>query len=161
MLLFHGSNVGVEKPRILESDRRLDFGTGFYLTSDYDQAKRWAHLTTIRRAEGEELISIFEFDKNMLSSLKILKFTEATVEWLKFVSNNRNNQSYHSDYDIVIGPVADDRTMPVIRRYFSGVYTEEETIKRLLPQKLKNQYAFCTEEAIKTLVLRGVEKSGK
>lgn len=89
MILYHGSNIVVEKPKILQPDRRLDFGTGFYLTSSYEQAE-------------------------ILSSLKVLHFEGASVEWLKFVANNRNIESFADDSDIVIGPVANDRTMPVI-----------------------------------------------
>ena len=73
--------------------------------------------------------------------------------WLKFVANNRNVENFTNDSDIVIGPVANDRTMPVIKLYFSGIYDEDETIKRLLPQKLKDQYAFKTEKALKALIL--------
>ena len=65
---------------------------------------------------------------------------------------NRTNQVIsHDDYDIVIGPVANDRTMPVISLYFAGIYDIEETIKRLMPQKLCDQYAFRTGKAIKKL----------
>lgn len=154
MVLYHGSNVVVEKPKILQSDRRLDFGTGFYLTSSYEQAERWAFLTAKRRGEGKQIITVYDFNEEILSSLKVLRFDKPSVEWLKFVSNNRNVNDFLDESDIVIGPVADDRTMPVIKLYFSGIYDEAETIKRLLPQKLKDQYAFKSENAIKALVLR-------
>lgn len=151
MKLYHGSNVAVEKPKILQSDRRLDFGTGFYLTSDYEQAERWAFLTAKRRGEGKQIITVYDFDEDILHFLRIMKFNEASVEWLKFVSNNRNIKDFKDNFDIVIGPVANDRTMPVIKLYFAGIYDEAETIKRLLPQKLKDQYAFKSEKALKAL----------
>ncbi len=53
MLLYHGSNIQVSNPQIIESDRRLDFGKGFYLTSSYEQAKHWADLTVKRRGNGK------------------------------------------------------------------------------------------------------------
>lgn len=90
------------------------------------------------------------------SSLKVLRFEGATAEWLKFVSNNRNVMNFIDNSDVVIGPVANDRTMPVIKLYFSGIYDEAETIKRLLPQKLKDQYAFKSEKALKALTLSEV-----
>lgn len=152
MLLYHGSNIEVSKPQILESDRRLDFGKGFYLTSSFEQAKRWAELTVKRRGSGKETVSVFEFDENSVSDLKILHFTQAQKEWLEYVTMNRKNQTISNDnYDIVIGPVANDRTIPVISLYFSGIYDIEETIKRLMPQKLCDQYTFRTEMAIKKL----------
>lgn len=152
MLLYHGSNIEVSKPQILESDRRLDFGKGFYLTSSYEQAKRLAELTVKRRGTGKESVSVFKFDDTSVSDLKILHFTQAQKEWLEYVTMNRKNQTISNyDYDIVIGPVANDKTMPVISLYFSGIYDIEETIKRLMPQKLCDQYTFRTEKAIKKL----------
>ena len=152
MLLYHGSNIQVSNPQIIESDRRLDFGKGFYLTSSYEQAKRWAELTVKRRGTGKEAVSVFEFDDTFVSDLKILRFTQAQKEWLEYVTLNRKNQEIpNDDYDIVIGPVANDRIMPVISLYFSGIYDIEETIKRLMPQKLCDQYTFRTEKAIKKL----------
>lgn len=151
MKLYHGSNVEVRNPKILESDRKLDFGTGFYLTSSYEQAEKWAILTAKRRGEGRPIISVFEYEDNKSSELNILKFENADIEWLRFVSGNRNNQSTKNDYDIIIGPVANDKTMPVISLYFTGVYSEEDTIKRLLPQKLQDQFVFKTEKSLKQL----------
>lgn len=152
MLLYHGSNVEVSKPQILESDRCLDFGKGFYLTSSFEQAKRWAELTVKRRGSEKGTVSVFEFDENSVSDLKILHFTQAQKEWLEYVTMNRKNQTIsNDDYDIVIGPVANDRTMPVISLYFAEIYDIEETIKRLMPQKLCDQYTFRTEKAIKKL----------
>lgn len=152
MLLYHGSNVEVSNPQILESDRRLDFGKGFYLTSSYEQAKRWAELTVKRRETGKAIVSVFVFDDASVSDLKLLHFTQSQKEWLEYVALNRKNQVIpNDDYDIVIGPVANDRTMPVISMYFAGIYDIEETIKRLMPQKLCDQYTFRTENAIKKL----------
>ena len=62
MILYHGSNIEVQNPRIMETKRLLDFGRGFYLTSDFEQAKKWAVRTTNRREEGEALISVFEIE---------------------------------------------------------------------------------------------------
>lgn len=156
MILYHGSNIVVENPKILQSDRKLDFGTGFYLTSSYEQAERWAVLTVKRRGEGKPIVTTYNFDKEELSSMKVRYFDSANAEWLKFVASNRNLRNFSDDSDIVIGPVANDKTMPVIKLYFSGIYDEDETIKRLLPQKLKDQYVFKSEKALKTLTLSEV-----
>lgn len=151
MKLYHGSNVAVEKPRLLRSDRRLDFGVGFYLTSSLEQARRWAVLTTRRRETGSPLVSVFDFDEQMAKSLNVLEFSEASEEWLEFVGENRSGKPERGGFNIVIGPVADDKTMPVLRFFFADMYTVEETIRRLLPQKLTDQYAFKTWAALDTL----------
>lgn len=149
MLLYHGSNVTVEKPNIIQSERTLDFGTGFYLTTDFEQAKRWAILTTSRKKEGIPTVNVFEIEDKV--NLKVLKFNGPDKEWLEFVTNNRKNKNYKNDYDLIIGPVANDNTMPVINLYVNDVYNEKEALKRLLPQKLKDQVVFKNTKALKYL----------
>lgn len=114
MKLYHGSDVAVEKPKILQVDRRLDFGTGFYLTSSYEQAEKWAILTAKRRGTSHKVVTVFEADEQKMNLLNMLRFSKPTEEWLKFVANNRNVPDFRDLSDIVIGPVANDRTMPVI-----------------------------------------------
>ena len=118
MKLYHGSNDEIKNPKILESDRKLDFGTGFYLTTSYEQAEKWAVLTAKRRNYGKPFISVFEYDEEGSNELSVLKFQNADEKWLRFVSANRKNLSVKNDYDVVIGPVANDRTMPVISFFF-------------------------------------------
>ena len=156
MKLYHGSNVAVQKPQILTSDRKLDFGTGFYLASSLEQAERWAELTTERRKTGTPTISVYEFDETKLDELKILKFEKANKKWLDFVVANRDNTIDDHKWDMVVGPVANDRTMPVIRLLIAKVYTATETLRRLLPQKLHDQYTFKTQTALQFLKFQEV-----
>lgn len=154
MRLYHGSNTAVEKPRIIVSNRTLDFGVGFYLTSDYDQAAKWAKSTTLRRGSGVPTVTVFEFDDTS-NNLNFLKFKTANHDWLKFITSNRTNSSLelNDKYDVIVGPVANDNTMPVINLYLSGDYDENYALKKLLTQKLKDQYTFKTDSAIKKLHL--------
>lgn len=151
MRLYHGSYMTVNTPKILQADRKLDFGTGFYLTSSYEQAERWVILKAQRYEGNSPVISVFETDDNIFSCLKILKFEKADASWLRFVSANRKGLDTDNSFDVIIGPVANDKTMPVISLYFSGLYDEDEAIRRLLPQKLKDQYAFKTEKSLAAL----------
>ena len=64
MLLYHGSNLIIQEPKILKSNRTLDFGNGFYLTSDLNQAKKWSNLVYRRTMQGKPYVSIFDFDIN-------------------------------------------------------------------------------------------------
>ncbi|MBO5923676.1 MAG: DUF3990 domain-containing protein, partial [Lentisphaeria bacterium] len=105
MKLYHGSNMAVQNPQILAADRKLDFGTGFYLTSSLEQAERWAELTAERRGTGTPTISVYEFDETMSGNLKILKFEKANKKWLDFVVANRDNTVDDHKWDMVIGPV--------------------------------------------------------
>lgn len=156
MRLYHGSNAEVRNPQIIKSNRALDFGKGFYLTSDLEQAITWARNTTKRRKTGVPTVSVFEYNED--NDLKILIYKEANIEWLKFVSSNRRNEFIDNEYDIIIGPVANDNTMPVINLYFSGVYDEEEALRRLLPQKLKDQVVFKSDKSLKFLEFVEVDR---
>ena len=155
MILYHGSNISVEKPRILKRLRALDFGGGFYLTFSEEQAGRWARTVTRRRREGSPIINLYEFDLVGTNDLEVMKFTTANEEWLDFVVRNRKEIPPENQYDLVIGPVANDATLPVIDDYMDGKYTQEEAVKRLLPQKLTDQYAFLTVEALSILEFKG------
>lgn len=158
MRLYHGSNIEVKVPKLLPHVRALDFGSGFYLTSSLEQASRWSQLKVKRQKDGKPIVSVFEIDEAKLSDLSVLSFNNANAEWLKFISSHRNLEPIQGDWDVVVGPVADDNTMPVLNLYFKGSYNEEEALKRLLPKKLKDQYALKTEKALSLLVLKEVIK---
>lgn len=154
MFLYHGSNMVVSNPQILVSDRRLDFGEGFYLTSSLEQAERWAQLTTERRGVGQPTLNVYTFDESALSTLNVLRFVKANKKWLDYVVANRENRLGVQKWDLVIGPVANDRTMPVIRLFLAKVYTAAETLRRLLPQNLHDQYTFKTSTALEHLMYK-------
>lgn len=151
MILYHGSNIEVREPQLLKIQRELDFGKGFYTTSDLAQASNWAQRTAKRRGSGQPVVSVYEIDDASFDSLKVLRFDSANVAWLRYVAANRKGIAPSEDWDIVIGPVANDQTMPTITLFLDGFYDEEETIKRLLPQNLKDQYTFKTARAIALL----------
>ena len=131
--------------------RALDFGKAFYLTSDFEQAAKWARTSVLRRGDGVATVSSFELDESRLSALNVLRFDAPNADWLRFVTRNRAEQIDDSGYDIVAGPLANDNTMPVLNLYFKGAYSEEEALKRLLPQRLRDQYAMKTENALACL----------
>ncbi|MBQ7417789.1 MAG: DUF3990 domain-containing protein [Acidaminococcaceae bacterium] len=156
MILYHGSNVEVREPKLLKVQRDLDFGKGFYTTSDMGQASRWAKRTAARLRQKNAFVSVYEIDDELMRSLKILCFEQPDVEWLRFVVANRKGVMLTEKWDLICGPVANDQTAPVIDLFLDGMYDEDEAIKRLLPQKLKDQYTFKTETAIKMLYCREV-----
>lgn len=149
--LYHGSNILVKEPHIIPSLKALDFGEGFYLTTSFEQATRWAKLVAERREVGEPIVSVYNFDDESLDSLKVLRFEKASIKWLNFVLANRTNTQNNVRYDVVIGPVADDKTMPTLNYFLKGTYTANETIKRLLTFKLQDQYVLKNERALSLL----------
>ena len=157
MYLYHGSYVEVREPRIPERLRALDFGAGFYTTSSREQAIKWSKVVAKRRQSGSPCICTFFLDEAALGGLRVLKFDSPSGEWLDFVVANRKGLPLPDSYDLVIGPVANGSTLPVIDDYVDGRYTKEEAVARLLPQKLTDQYAFLTEKALAVLEFRESE----
>lgn len=151
MKIYHGSNQIVIRPNLLSGRKFLDFGGGFYATSDFSQAASWAVSKTSRIKSGRPTVNVYELDDFALANLKVLKFDEPNKEWLEFVVANRKGLIPRPDYDIVAGPIANDSTLFVINNYISGVIDEYTALSLLLPQKLKDQYAFLSERALNCL----------
>lgn len=156
MILYHGSNIAVTLPRLLEKQRDLDFGKGFYTTGYLEQAVKWANRCVAVRKTGKAIVSCYEVDDEIFQSLKVLRFSKPDFPWLDYVAANRTGKSKTEEWDVVYGPVANDQTFPTILFYLEGYFDAETTIKNLLPQKLKDQYAFKTEKAIAMLKLKEV-----
>jgi hypothetical protein len=151
IILYHGSNMEVVNPQILSKLRALDFGAGFYLTSSKEQALRWAKTVTKRRKTGSPTLNIYEFDEKEYMDLSVLRFDAPNGEWLDFVVANRKDLAQGHSYDLVIGPVANDSTLPVIDDYMDGRYTKQQAVERLMPQNLTDQYAFLTKKSLMEL----------
>ena len=155
MILYHGSNLEIRKPRLLKLQRPTDFGNGFYLTSDLEQTSHWALRVTKRRKEGIATVSVFDVDDVGWNHLRIRSF-DKDVEWLEYVFANRNQLNAQDDWNVVWGPVADDQTMTTLGLYLSGRIKAHMAIEMLLPQKLKDQYCFKSEAALNCLHFKEV-----
>ncbi|GAA0179034.1 DUF3990 domain-containing protein [Clostridium sediminicola] len=149
MNIYHGSDVVVKKPKILQSNRLLDFGIGFYTTSNKEQATRWAEKVSLRNNTGEKFLSIYNFDiENAKKELNIIEFTQPDEKWLEFITANRRGKEILEEYDIIIGPVADDNVYLTVKLFETGVLEKEEALKRLKVEKLFNQILFHTNRAL-------------
>jgi hypothetical protein len=95
MLLYHGSNVIVEKPHLVEQTRGLDFGPGFYLTTSEEQASRFSMIVFNRRKTGSGIVNTYEFDiVTAEKTLRVHRFDNAHVEWLRFVRADEVKKAY-------------------------------------------------------------------
>lgn len=151
MILYHGSNVVVEQPKLIEQNRFLDFGYGFYTTTNKEQAENFAGKVIVRRG-GRPIVNVYEFDENAQTDLlKIKRFSAPDEEWLDFVSAHRNGTYDGERYDIIIGAVADDDVYRTLQVYTSGLLTKEQALEALKVKKLFNQYVFATKEALERL----------
>ena len=124
MIVFHGSNLEVKNPRLIPSKRLLDFGAGFYLTSDFEQAKKWAIRTTNNRGNGFSTVSVYSFDMPQLESLHLLRFHQADKDWLRYIAANRTGTIQADAYDVVFGPVANDQAIRTVNNYLKGYFSE-------------------------------------
>lgn len=181
MILYHGSYTTVANPDLRKSAAGKDFGAGFYLTSDHEQAKAFIRTSTLKAIRTKTIspdhnkgaVSVFEFDET--APVAIFRFETTSAEWLRFISANRRPEIFSSEalhdiqarfagYDIIIGKIADDATNRTITAYLSGAFgdinSEEaiaDTIKRLQPERLNDQFCFFTEKSIEALSFKEVE----
>ena len=149
MILYHGSTALVETPEIREGGTFLDFGTGFYTTTSYEQAERWARIKMRRENKQVGYVAAYDFNYEAAQEDTIIrKFDAADMEWLLFVVNNRRGLPFSEPTDMHIGPVADDNVYQSIRFFETGIYDAEETVKRLKTEVLKDQWTFHTEKIL-------------
>jgi hypothetical protein len=153
MKLYHGTNVDFDVIDLTKSNKYKDFGQGFYLTDIRSQAEELAAKKS-RLFGGYPVIQEYEFDESLLSSaeLKVLKFDKPSTEWAEFIFKNRNrDNNFTHDYDIVIGPIANDGVAYLLGRYEEGTLTIEELSDKLDFKKLNSQYFFGTDKSLKYL----------
>lgn len=154
--LYHGSNVKIDVPDLAHSKPFKDFGRGFYLSADKQQAwdMAWQKVSQIR--EGKAEITEFLFDESVMSSadLKVLSYPDYREEWALFVLANRDRNGMHPihDYDIVYGPIADDGVTYQLRRYEGGLISLTQLVEELKYAKgITFQYYFGTQKALQQL----------
>lgn len=151
MILYHGSNVVVEQPKLIEQNRFLDFGYGFYTTTNREQAENFAQKVTIRRG-GKPIVNVYEIDENVqMNLLNIKRFYAPDEEWLDFVSAHRNGTYDGEQYDLIIGAVANDDVYRTLQVYSTGLLTKVQALEILKVKRLFNQYVFATVEALELL----------
>lgn len=157
MILYHGSNIKVSVPDLSVSKPFKDFGKGFYLSDNYEQALDMAAQKVKQIRKGEPIVSEFQLDESWLHSdeLDIKIFSDYSEEWAHFVLDNRDKnlpQPVHQ-YDIVYGPIADDGVTFQLRRYQGGVISLARLVEELIYAKgITFQYYFGTERALQKLI---------
>ena len=151
MICYHGSDTIVDAPKILEANRPLDFGSGFYVTTSKQQARSWAIKVAYRNNVNYRCINQYELDiERAKAELTLIGFEKADEKWLDFICNNRNGKPT-GEYDIVIGPVADDRVYRVVVEYENGDIDRENALKQLKTESLCDQILFHTVKSLEFL----------
>lgn len=151
MKLYHGSLEIVHKPEIRKANRTLDYGSGFYTTTSYEQAEAWVRRRMDEAKQNKGYVNVYDIPETLPTSFRQLIFQSPTEEWVDFVMRNRTERGFVHDYDIVYGPVANDRVYAAFALFEGGLLNKQDLIKELKAYKLVDQYLFHTERAIKTL----------
>ena len=146
--VYHGSIDEVVNPEIRQPNRSLDYGSGFYTTTSYEQAKRWVERRMKDKGVAIGYVNIYEFDEKIVKNMKSLFFEKPTEEWVSFVMRNRTERNFIHDYDVVYGPVADDSVYTQFALYEGGIISLPTLIHELKTYKLVDQYLFHTEKSL-------------
>lgn len=150
--LYHGGSHIIETPEIRNPERTLDFGKGFYTTTSYKQAENLVKNRIDRMKWERGYVNSYLFDlESAKEVLNIRHFDSPTEEWVDFVLQNRIVDGFSHNYDIVIGPVADDNVYRQFALFENGVISKQSLISELMTYKLVDQYLFHTEKALNHL----------
>lgn len=155
MILYHGSILEVREPKILHSEIGRDFGFAFYTTDIQAQAERWAVRKAMieNRRPGRHctpIVSVYEWHAD-LTEMKCQKFCDALMDWLELVVRCRSDPDFSHGYDIVEGKIANDNVGETVSFVMQGIMRKEDAVERLRFEKINNQIAFCTKNALETL----------
>lgn len=154
MILYHGSYLEISKPELKFSRENVDFGRGFYTTPIYEQAVKWCGKFKRRGKNG--IVSRYQFDMENKEKWRVLEFETYSEEWLDFILNCRSGKDI-TDYDVVIGGVANDKVFNTIELFFDGLIDKKEAINRLRYEKPNLQICFRSEKVIEALKFEGSE----
>ncbi len=153
LVVYHGTCSEFEKVDLSKSHNRRDFGKGFYTTILQSQSKEWAYRLSLREKKNDYYVYEFVFEE--VPALNVKRFDRLNEEWLEFIKINRSKGGLQHDYDVVIGPVADDNTMETVQLYMANILTATEAVERLRYNNVNNQVSFHTEKALQYLKLVG------
>lgn len=151
MTVYHGSTEIIKNPDVLHSYRPLDFGKGFYVTSNKEQAKVWAKRKGVILESKKSIVNIFEMNENF-SFLQCKNFGEDLSEWIDFVCHCRDGGRDYEKYDLIFGKVANDKVFRVVDMYHNGLWDKERAIKEIKAYPDYGQIAFITQKAINQLL---------
>ncbi|MDR1667932.1 MAG: DUF3990 domain-containing protein [Bacteroidales bacterium] len=168
MKVYHGSNILIMEIDLSKGEPQRDFGRGFYVTKYLSQAEFWAFRKGIRAHSGG-VITAFEFNENAYTNKKfnVLHFDAYNDEWFDFVIQNRKTREQWHDYDIIEGPVADDKIQRRLQRFLNGEITKEQFFAELKYPEPSHQICFCTVSSLQMLqlidynIITGIEDIGE
>ena len=168
-VLYHGTAERIEKIDVFKGRNNKDFGKGFYMALSKSQAIGMMHKkyreALLRRPNAPkdryaEILYEITIDVEYAASLNVKEFRTADEEWLDFILMCREKGGLPHNFDLVVGPTADDDTMVCLNSYWRGFYgdvgsgeAKEKLLGFLEPENLGIQYFVGKQEIIDRLIL--------
>lgn len=153
MKVYHGSNMIVDKPDVDHSYRALDFGMGFYVTTVWEQAERWAKRKVQMMESGKPIVNIYEMQDKCPDHIKVKTFPDDLYEWIDFVCKCRDEYDDYKQFDVIKGKVANDQVFRVVSMYHRGVWDKERALREIKTYPGYDQIAFINQNAINELLV--------
>ncbi|MDR2923063.1 MAG: DUF3990 domain-containing protein [Treponema sp.] len=151
LILYHGSNQNFDAVDLSKSKDKRDFGRGFYTTTLREQAQDWAEAL-FDRYKGNGIF-VYEMELDITNDLLVKSYEGLSEEWLLMVQKNRTLGGLQHKFDIVQGPVANDKTARTIALYIAGIIDVNEALQRLKFNQVNNQVSLHTPSALSHLTL--------
>ena len=141
MKIYHGNIEQVERPELRQSNRTLDYGSGFYTTTSFKQAEDWVRRRMKENEATHGYVNTYELEESVMQALNCLIFPAPTEEWVDFVMQNRTQKGFTHSFDIVYGPVANDRVYAAFALYEGGLINKQQLITELNTSWLTNTFS--------------------
>jgi len=154
MQVYHGSYTEIFDIDLSKSQSNKDFGKGFYVTKIRKHAESWA-VNIARRYDINPYVTEFTFYERAFeeSRYNVLRFDDYNEAWLDFVVLNRDPAftTNRHDYDLIEGPIADDKVQNRINDFLDGIITKNNFLNELKYHEKTHQICFCTINSLQLL----------
>ena len=150
-ILYHGATVEVREPLTSVGRKDLDFGQGFYVTNDRQQAIDWSITKASRKKNAKPIVNVYEFDVDTFiadNHFQLLVFSEYTTQWLDFIAQSRKGKRPWENFDWIEGGVANDHVISTVDAYIDGFITAEMAMDRLINERLHHQICILNQNII-------------
>jgi hypothetical protein len=154
--VYHGSYTKIDNIDLSKGQDNRDFGRGFYVTKFRKHAETWAKIIGAKQGT-KGFVTEFKFYERAFTdnTYKTLRFGDYNENWVDFVVLNRDKatQELQHDYDIIEGPVADDKVQNRIEFYLKGKIPKTDFLRELKYHEQTHQICFCTRKSLQMLEL--------
>ena len=146
MIVYHGSTLVVKKPSVSYSKRYLDFGRGFYVTSDRKQAENWAKRKAVR-LKGKKIVNVYHLTDD-LNNYNGLSFEYEDAVWFDFIAKCRKGNNDYKQYDFISGGVANDDVFLTVDLYIRGIWDKDRALSEIRYYKKSHQICLISQKLI-------------